>query len=34
MSPPVSAGHAEMIEGDAAAVAEKILGILKERGLM
>lgn len=34
MSPPVSAGHAEMIEGDAAAVAEKIVGILKERGLL
>lgn len=34
MSPPVSAGHAEMIEGDAEAVAEKTLKILKERGLL
>jgi electron transfer flavoprotein beta subunit len=34
MSPPVSAGHAEMIEGDAAAVAKKILETLKERGLL
>jgi electron transfer flavoprotein beta subunit len=33
MSSPVSAGHAEMIEGGAAVVAEKIIQILKERGL-
>ena len=34
MSPPVSTGHAEMIEGDAEEVAEKILEIIKERGLL
>lgn len=34
MAPPVSAGHAEMIDGDAADVAEKIVAILRERGLL
>ncbi len=34
MSPPVSAGHAEMIEGEPEDVAEKIIEIIKERGLL
>lgn len=34
MSPPVSTGHAEMLEGDAEEVAEKIIEIIKERGLL
>jgi len=34
MSPPVSTGHAEMIEGDAEEVAEKIIEIIRERGLL
>jgi electron transfer flavoprotein beta subunit len=34
MAPPVSTGHAEMIEGDAGAVAERIIEIIKERGLL
>ncbi len=34
MSPPVSAGHAEMLEGDAEEVAERIIEIIKERGLV
>lgn len=34
MAPPVSTGHAEMIEGDAGEVAERIVEILKERGLL
>jgi electron transfer flavoprotein beta subunit len=34
MSPPVSAGHAEMLEGDPAEVAERIIEIIKERGLL
>jgi len=34
MSPPVAAGHAEMLEGDAEEVAEKIIEIIKERGLL
>lgn len=34
MAPPVSTGHAEMIEGDEEEVAEKIIGIIKERGLL
>jgi hypothetical protein len=34
MAPPVSTGQAEMIEGDAEAVAERIIGIIKERGLL
>jgi len=34
MSPPVSAGHAEMIEGDPEEVAEKIIEIIRERGLL
>ncbi|MDH5507830.1 MAG: electron transfer flavoprotein subunit beta/FixA family protein [Anaerolineae bacterium] len=33
MAKPVSTGHAEMIEGDAEAVAAKIIEIIKERGL-
>ena len=34
MSPPVSAGHAKMLEGDAEEVAERIIEIIKERGLV
>jgi electron transfer flavoprotein beta subunit len=34
MSPPVSAGHAEMLAGDAEEVAERIIEIIKERGLI
>ncbi len=34
MSPPISADHAEMIEGDPEEVAEKIIEIIKERGLL
>ncbi len=34
MSPPVSTGHANMLPGDAEAVAEKIIAIIKERGLL
>ncbi|MCL4294397.1 MAG: electron transfer flavoprotein subunit beta/FixA family protein [Anaerolineae bacterium] len=34
MAPPVSTDHAEMIEGDAGAVAERIVEIIKERGLL
>jgi electron transfer flavoprotein beta subunit len=34
MSVPEAAGHAEMIDGDAAAVAERIAAILTERGLV
>lgn len=34
MSAPVSAGHAEMLEGDAEEVAERIINIIKERGLV
>ncbi|MEW5958151.1 MAG: electron transfer flavoprotein subunit beta, partial [Chloroflexota bacterium] len=34
MAPPVSTGHAEMIEGDAGAVAGRIIEIIKERGLL
>lgn len=34
MSPPVSAGHAEMLEGDPEEVAEKIIEIIRERGLL
>ena len=34
MAPPVSAGHAEMLDGDAEEVAEKIIEIIKERGLL
>lgn len=33
MSPPVAAGHAEMIEGEPEEVAERIIQIIKERGL-
>jgi electron transfer flavoprotein beta subunit len=34
MSPPVSAGHASMIEGDVKMVASRIIEIIKERGLL
>jgi electron transfer flavoprotein beta subunit len=34
MSKPISAGRAEMLTGKAGAVAEKIIGILEERGLL
>lgn len=34
LAQPVSAGHAEMIDGDAEAVAGKIIEIIKERGLL
>ncbi|HLF89055.1 MAG TPA: hypothetical protein VI451_08935 [Anaerolineales bacterium] len=34
MSKPVSAGHAEMLEGDAKAVGKKIVEILEEKGLL
>lgn len=34
MAPPVSTGHAEMIEGDPEEVAEKIIEIIKGRGLL
>lgn len=34
MAKPVSSGHAEMLEGDAEAVAGKIIEIIKERGLL
>ena len=34
MSKPYSAGHAEMLEGDAKAVAKKIVEILEEKGLL
>ncbi len=34
MFKPESGKHAEMIEGDASAVAERVVGILKERGLV
>ncbi len=34
MSPPVSAGHAEMLAGDEEEVAERIIEIIKERGLL
>jgi len=34
MAKPVSAGHAEMLDGDAEEVAEKIIEILEERGLL
>ena len=33
MAPPVVTGHAEMIEGSAKEVAEKIVGLLKGKGL-
>lgn len=34
MAPPVSTGHAEMLEGDEEDVAEQIIEIIKERGLL
>ena len=34
MSPPVSAGHAEMLDGDAEEVAVKIIETIKKRGLI
>ncbi len=34
MAPPVSTGHAEMLDGDAEEVAEKIVGLIQERGLL
>lgn len=34
MAKPVSTGHAEMLEGDAEAVAGKIVDLIKERGLL
>ncbi len=34
MAVPEASGHAEMIEGDAAAVADRIAAILRERGLV
>ena len=34
MSPPVSAGHAEMLGGDAEEVAAKIIETIEERGLI
>jgi len=34
MAKPVSAGHAEMLEGDEVEVAEKIIEIIKARGLL
>jgi len=34
MSPPVSAGHAEMIEGDPEEVAEKLVELIRQRGLL
>lgn len=34
MAKPVSSGHAEMLDGDAEAVAGKIIEIIKERGLL
>ena len=34
MSPPEGSGHAEMIEGDADAVVERLAGILGDRGLL
>jgi len=34
MSKPISAGHAEMLTGDAKAVAKKLADILSERGLV
>jgi electron transfer flavoprotein beta subunit len=34
MAKPVSAGHAEMIDGDPEMVAEKILDLIRERGLL
>ncbi len=34
MAKPEAAGHAEMIEGDPEEVAEKIIAILEERGLL
>lgn len=34
MAPPVSAGRAEMLSGDVEEVAEKIVGLIKERGLI
>lgn len=34
MAPPVSTGHAEMIEGNVGVVAGRIIEIIKERGLL
>lgn len=34
MAKPVAAGHAEMIDGDAEEVAEKIIELIRERGLL
>lgn len=34
MAPPVSTGHAEMLQGDAGEVAQRIIEIIKERGLL
>jgi electron transfer flavoprotein beta subunit len=34
MAEPVSAGHAEMLEGDAKTVAKKIAALLEEKGLL
>ncbi len=34
MAQPQSSGHAEMIDGDAEEVAEKILSIIREKGLL
>ncbi len=34
MAKPVAAGHAEMIEGEPEEVAAKILGIIREKGLL
>jgi electron transfer flavoprotein beta subunit len=34
LSPPIFTGHAEMLEGDAEVVAERIVEIIKERGLL
>ncbi|MCP4426498.1 MAG: electron transfer flavoprotein subunit beta/FixA family protein, partial [Chloroflexi bacterium] len=34
MAPPVSTGRAEMLDGDAEEVAERIVEIIKEKGLI
>lgn len=34
MSKPESGSHAEMIDGDVAAVADKLVGLLRERGVL
>ena len=34
MAQPVAVGHAEMIGGDSGEVAEKILAILRDKGLV